>query len=109
MYLVASKPSLAQVYGRLVLGSTVGPKVAGPKPAHTGMAGVMEWVRSMYLAFLNALWYTSHSDAELWFCDFAAQPSVAPRISESKTRRFIGAPRRGRSQELGVRSSGFQA
>jgi hypothetical protein len=30
-----------------VAGSTVGLKVAGPKPFQTGIPGVIEWVRSM--------------------------------------------------------------
>ena len=47
LYAVASKPSFAYVYGMPVIGSTAGLKVAGPKPFHTGMFGVMSCVRSM--------------------------------------------------------------
>jgi hypothetical protein len=50
---VASKPSFAYVYAVPVVGSTEGLNVAGPKPFHTGMFGVMSWVRSMYLALLS--------------------------------------------------------
>ena len=45
-YAVASKPSLAKLYGSLVSGLTVGSNVEEPKPFHTGMSGVIRCVRS---------------------------------------------------------------
>ncbi len=48
------------MYAWPVEGSTVGLNVAGPKPFHTGMFGVIVWVRSMYLAFLNVCSYVCH-------------------------------------------------
>ena len=47
---MASKPSVAYVYGVVVPGLTVGENVAGPKPAHTGIFGFSVCVRSTYFA-----------------------------------------------------------
>jgi hypothetical protein len=44
---VASTPSFAYEHGRPVDGSTVGENVLGPKPFHTGIRGVIAWLRLM--------------------------------------------------------------
>src|SRR3954465_853385 len=72
-YRVASKASFAYVYGWPVSGFSVGLNVAGPKPFHTGMFGVMVCVRSMYLALASTSLYIVQRSTGPW-----AAGGVAP-------------------------------